>query len=43
MDVVEGQTILFLKNCGMGVEFDIAGTPTKILMTDNDVYAVEEE
>jgi co-chaperonin GroES (HSP10) len=43
MDVKEGQIIRFLKNCGMAVEFDTAGTPTQIVMTDNDVYAVEEE
>lgn len=43
MDVKEGQTIRFLKNCGMAVEFDTAGNPTMIIMTDNDVYAVEKE
>jgi len=43
MDVEEGQTILFLKNCGMAVELDSVGNATKIVMTDNDVYAVLEE
>jgi len=43
MDVKEGDIIRFLKNCGMAVEFDTAGNPTQIVMTDNDVYAVEKE
>jgi chaperonin GroES len=43
MDVKEGQIIRFLKNCGMAVKFDTAGNPTQIVMTDNDVYAVEVE
>lgn len=42
MDVEVGDTILFLKNSGMGVEFDNAGNPTHIILTDNDIYAVEE-
>lgn len=42
MDVEVGQKVLFLKNSGMGVEFDDAGNPTQIVLTDNDIYAVEE-
>jgi len=42
MDVVPGQIIRFLKNSGMGVEFDSMGTPTHIVLTDVDVYAIEE-
>ena len=42
MDVKEGQIIRFLKNSGMGVEFDVAGNVTQVILTDNDVYAVEE-
>jgi len=42
MDVKEGQVIRFLKNSGMGVEFDVGGNVTQIILTDNDVYAVEE-
>jgi co-chaperonin GroES (HSP10) len=43
MDVETGQVILFLKNSGMGVEFDFAGNVTKILLADTDIYAVEVE
>ena len=43
MDVQEGQIIRFLKNSGMGVSFDIAGNATQIILTDNDIYAVEAE
>ena len=42
MDVVEGQIIYFLRNSGMGVDFDLAGNATKILLADTDIYAVEE-
>jgi len=42
MDVKEGDVIRFLKNSGMAVEFDTVGNPTQIILTDNDVYAVEE-
>ncbi|MFW6272995.1 MAG: co-chaperone GroES [bacterium] len=41
MDVEEGQVIIFLKNSGFGVDFDDAGNPTKIILSDNDIYAVE--
>jgi len=43
MDVKEGQIIRFLKNSGMAVTFDTIGNATEIILTDNDVYAVEEE
>jgi co-chaperonin GroES (HSP10) len=43
MDVEEGQVVRFLKNSGMGVEFDPAGNPTQIILTDVDIYAVEED
>ena len=43
MDVKEGQIIRFLKNSGMAVTFDTVGNATEIILTDNDVYAVEEE
>ena len=41
MDVEPGQTIVFLKNSGMGIDFDYAGNVTKVLLADTDVYAVE--
>lgn len=43
MDVEPGQVILFLKNSGMGVDFDNAGNVTKVLLADTDIYAVETE
>lgn len=43
MDVVEGQVILFLKQSGMGVDFDSAGNVTKVILSDGEIYAVESE
>jgi len=43
MDVKAGQTIRFLKNSGMGVKFDVGGNTLEVILTDNDVYAIEEE
>lgn len=43
MDVNEGDTILFLKNSGMGVDFDESGNVSKVILTDNDIYAIESE
>jgi co-chaperonin GroES (HSP10) len=43
MDVEEGQTILFLKNSGMAVDFDSSGNPTQVLLADTDIYAIVEE
>ena len=43
MDVKEGQIVRFLQNSGMGVTFDSVGNVTEIILTDNDIYAVEEE
>ena len=42
MDIKVGQVAWFLKNSGMGIEFDISGNPIKLLLADTDVYAVEE-
>jgi co-chaperonin GroES (HSP10) len=42
MDVKIGQVAWFLRASGMGIEFDIGGNPTKILLSDMDIYAVEE-
>jgi len=41
-DVKEGQIVWFLKNSGMGIEFDNASKVTKIILADTDIYAVEE-
>jgi co-chaperonin GroES (HSP10) len=43
MDVEVGQTVLFLKNAGLGVELDDASMPKKILLSDTDIFAVEVE
>lgn len=43
MDVKAGDVVLFLKNSGLGVELDDAGMPTKVLLSDTDVFAVETE
>jgi len=42
MDVKEGDILRFLKNSGMGVEFDTAGMPLKVVLTDLEIYAIEE-
>jgi len=43
LDVKEGDVLLFLKNSGMGVEFDDAGHTLKIILADIDVYAKIEK
>lgn len=43
MDIKEGDTVIFLKNSGMGIEFDNANIPTKLVLADNDIYAIEVE
>ena len=43
IDIEPGQTILFLKNSGMGVDFDNVGNVTKVLLADGEIYAVETE
>ena len=43
MDVKVGDTIMFLKNSGMGVEIGDNGIPTKIILADNDIFAVVTE
>jgi len=42
MDVKEGDIVVFLKNCGMGIEFDNGNNPTKLILDDTNIYAVEE-
>jgi chaperonin GroES len=42
MDIKVGQIAWFLKSSGMGIEFDEASTPTKLLLADTDIYAIEE-
>lgn len=43
MDVNEGDIVIFLKNSGMAVDFDSSNNPTKIVLADTDIYAVETE
>ena len=41
MDVKKDDIIVFLKNSGMGIEIGDNGIPTKIILADNDIFAVE--
>ena len=41
MDVNVGDVVLFLKNSGLGVQFNSTNDPTHILLSDTDLYAIE--
>ena len=43
MDIKKGDIVVFLQNSGLAIELDATNTPTKLVLADTDIYAIEKE